>query len=92
MRMRSRPVNKKKTVDSDVIKNIIQGFGGGEASLKDVRIAAISTLGFAGFYHFNELANIQPNRLTFYYDFVKIFVPKSKTDVYREGNCVYTLS
>ena len=54
-----------------------------------MRIAAISTLGFAGYFRFNELANIQPNHLTFYDEFVKIFVPKSKTDVYREGNCVY---
>ena len=88
-RTRSRPVNKKKPVDSDVIKSIIVRFGGEEASLKDLRIAAISTLGFAGFSCFNELANIQPKHLAFYDDFVKIFVPKSKTDVHREGNWVY---
>ena len=28
-------------------------------------IAAISSLGFAGFFRFNELANIQPKHLTF---------------------------
>ena len=83
-RTRSRPVNKKKPVDSDVIKSIIDRFGREEASLKDLRIAAIRTLGFAGFFHFNELANIQPNHLTFYDDFVKIFVPKGETDVYRD--------
>ena len=33
-RTRSRPVNKKKPVDSDVIKSIIDRFGGEEASLK----------------------------------------------------------
>ena len=88
-RTRSRPVNKKNPVDSDVIKSIIDRFGGEEASLKDLRIAAISTLGFAGYFRFNELANIQPNHLTFYDDFVKIFVPKSKAVVYREGNWVY---
>ena len=57
--------------------------------MKDLRIAAIRTVGFAGFFRFNELANIQPNHLTIYDDFVKTFVPKSKTDVYREGDCVY---
>ncbi|CAH3199245.1 unnamed protein product [Porites evermanni] len=60
-----------------------------EASLKDLRIAVISSLGFAGFFRFNELANIQPKHLTFCDGFVKIFVPRSKTDVYREGNYVY---
>ena len=60
-----------------------------EASLKDLRIAAVSSLGFAGFFRFNELANIQQKHLTFCDGFVKNFVSRSKTDVYREGNCVY---
>ena len=63
--------------------------GAEEASLKDLRVAAVSSLGFAGFFRFNELANIQQKRLTFCDGFVKIFVPRSRTDVYREGNCVY---
>lgn len=88
-RTRSHPVTKKKPVCAEVIRSIIDRYGAEGASLKDLRIAAISTLGFAGFFRFNELANIQPSHLTFHDDFVKIFVPKSKTDVYREGNCVY---
>ena len=59
-RTRSRPVNRNKPVDSSVIKSIIDRFGEEEASLKDLRIVAISNLGFAGFFRFNELANIQP--------------------------------
>ena len=63
--------------------------GAEEASLKDLRIAAVSSLGFAGFFRFNELANIQQKHLAFCDGFVKNFVSRSKTDVYREGNCVY---
>ena len=88
-RTRSHPVNKKKPVDPAIIRRIIDRHGAEEASLKDLRIAAISSLGFAGFFRFNELANIQPNHLTFYDGFLKILVPQSKTDVYREGNYVY---
>ena len=72
-RTRSRPVNREKPVDSGVIKSVIDRFGEEEASLKDLCIAAISNLGFAGFFRFNELANIQPNQLTFNDDFAKIF-------------------
>lgn len=72
-RTSSRPVNRNKPVDSGVIKSIIDRFGEEEASLKDLRIATISNLGFAGFFRFNELANIQPNELTFNDDFAKIF-------------------
>ena len=72
-----------------IIRSIIDRHGAEEASLKDLRIAAISSLGFAGIFRFNGLANIQPKHLTFCDGFVKIFVPRSKTDVYREGNYVY---
>ena len=88
-RTRSKPVHKKKPVHPAIIRSIIDRHGTEEASLKDLRIAAISSLGFAGFFRFNELANIQPKHLTFCDGFVKIFVPRSKTDVYREGNYVY---
>ena len=39
--------------------------GAEEVSLKDLRIAVISSLGFAGFFRFNELANIQSKHLSF---------------------------
>ena len=87
-RTRGNPVNKKP-VDPTVIRSIIDRHGTEEASVKDLRIAAISSLGFAGFFRFNALTNIQPKHLTFCDGFVKIFVPRSKTDVYREGNYVY---
>ena len=88
-RTRSNPVYKKKPVDPTIIRSIIDRHGSEEASVKDLRIAAICSSGFAGFLRFNELSNIQPKHLTFCNGFVKIFVPGSKTDVYREGNYVY---
>ena len=88
-RTRSNPVYKEKSVDPAIIRSIIDRHGTEEASVKDLRIAAISSLGFARFLRFNELSNIQPKHLTFCNGFVKIFVPRSKTDVYREGDYVY---
>ena len=66
------PVRKKKPV----VKSIIDRFGGEGGSLKDLRIAALNSLGFAGFFRFNELANIQPNHIFFHEDFVKVFCTK----------------
>ena len=91
-RTRSLPVSKKKPVDADVVKSIVDRFGAEGASLKDLRIAALTSLGFAGFFRFNELANIQPNHILFHEDFVKVFVPRSKTDVYRRGTMCISLS
>ena len=47
------------------------------------------TLGFAGFFRFSELINILCKHIVFLEDHIKIFVPNSKPDVYREGNFVY---
>ena len=57
--------------------------------MKDLGIAALYTLGFAGFFRFSELSNILCKHILFLEDRIKIFVPHSKTDVYREGNFVY---
>ena len=57
--------------------------------MKDVRIAALCSSAFAGFFRYNELCNIAHNHIEFYSQYIKIFVPRSKTDVYREGNYVY---
>ena len=58
--------------------------------MKDLRIAALCTLGFTGFFRFSELSNISCKHIVFLEDHIKIFVPlHSKTDVYREGNFVY---
>ena len=57
-RTRSNPVCKKKSVDPVIIRSIIDRHGTEEASVKDLRIAAISSLGFAGFLRFNELSKV----------------------------------
>ena len=67
---------------SQIIKDILDAYNKEGSDLKDIRIAALCSLAFAGFFRFNELCNIAPNRISH-------FVPRSKTDVYREGNYVY---
>ena len=57
--------------------------------MKGVRIAALCSLAFAGFFRYNALGNIAPNHIEFHSHYIRIFVPRSKTDVYREGNYVY---
>ena len=88
-RTRGQPISKKRPVDANMLKKIIDKYVQDGASRKDLRLAALCCLGFAGFFRFSELSNIQPDHLTFNEEFVKVFVPKSKTDVYREGNYVY---
>ena len=88
-RTKSKPVAKKKPFSSQIIKDILDAFNKEGANLKDVRIAALCSLAFAGFFRYNELCNITPNHIEFHSQYIRILVPRSKTDIYREGNYVY---
>jgi hypothetical protein len=49
-------------------------------------------LGFSGFLRYSELANIEMNNIAFFHTHVKIYIEKSKTDIYRRGNSVVIAS
>ena len=87
-RISGKPVSKKTPLSANIVKRIIDSYAGPQCSLKHLRIATICTLGFAGFLRYNELCNILPSHLNFYDTYMTIFIPRSKTDVYREGNIV----
>ena len=75
--------------EARTLKKVIDKYAHANASLSDLRIASLCALGFAGFFRLNEIVNILPKHLEFHDDFLKIFIPRSKTDVYREGNFVF---
>ena len=64
-RTRSNPVNKKKLMDPAIIRSIIGRHGAEEALLKDFRIAARSSLGFAGFFVLTSWLIFSQNTLRF---------------------------
>lgn len=82
-------VNRKVPVSTDMIKAIVDKYATPTANLKDLRLACLCTLGFAAFLRFDELSNIVPLHMTIRSDYLKIFIPRAKNDVYREGNFVY---
>ena len=70
-RAKGNPIVKKEPVSTDLIKKIIDKFAAEGASLKDLRIAALCTLGFAGFLRFSELSNILCKHIVFLEDHIK---------------------
>lgn len=90
-RPRTKPVAKKEPVTSEMVKQIIDNYGSPTNDLKDLRIATICALGFAGFLRYNELCNILPTHVTFRANLMSILIPHCKTDIYREGNIVYLM-
>lgn len=83
------PIQKKHPLTVGMIRQIIDKCAGPLANLKDLRLASICALGFAGFLRYDELSNICPAHLDFCEGFLKILIPKAKNDIYREGNHVY---
>ena len=77
----SKPIQKKKPASTLLIKKLIDKFGKGGNNLKDLRTAALCSLGFAGFFRFNELSNIQANHIEWHEYHIRICVPRSKTDI-----------
>ena len=86
---KSSPIVKKLPISPEIIRKIVSKFASPNANLRDLRLACLCALGFAGFLRYNELSSILLLHLEFHTDLVRIFVPQAKNDAYREGNYVY---
>ena len=74
---------------ADVIRRIIDKYAGPSANFEGLRLACICSLGFARFFRYDELSNIAPVHLKFWPEYMRVFVPRARSDIYREGNYVY---
>ena len=88
-RHKSQPIMQKKPITTEIIKNILDVYSKEDANLKDLRSVALCSLTFAGFFRYDELCNIVPRHIELCSGYIRIFLPRSKTDIYREGNYVY---
>ena len=84
-RLLSVPVKKKEPVSPEVIQRLVSHFGPPTASLADLRVLFLCVLGYAGFFRFNELVNLRRSDFIYEFSFMRIFVERSKTDIYRDG-------
>jgi integrase len=76
---------KKEPVTIEILRSQVDRFGQENASLADIRTLAICMLGFAGFFRYNEIANLKGSDVSILSDHMEIFVEASKTDQYRDG-------
>ncbi|CAH3148188.1 unnamed protein product, partial [Porites lobata] len=84
-RLLSIPVKKKEPVTPEAIQLLFAKYGSSSASLSDLRVLTLCVLGYAGFFRFNELVELRRCDFQFEDSFMRIFVHRSKTDVYRDG-------
>ena len=88
--MLSKPIVRKEPVTATHLKELLQIYGKTTNSLKNHRLLAICFAAYASILRYDELSNFRIFDLKFYNDYVKIFIRKSKTDIYRQGLWVHT--
>ena len=59
------------------------------ASLDQLQIVTLATLGFAGFLRWDDLSQIKACDIDFHLGFMKLFLEKCKNDQFREGSWIY---
>lgn len=84
-RLLSIRVKKKEPITPEIIKSLFNKYGLPSANLSDLRLLNLCVLGYTGFLRFNELVGLRRCDFEFESTFMRIFIERSKTDVYRDG-------
>lgn len=93
-RIRCKPIQKKELITPEILEQIITKYGNDNCKrdLLCVRVCAMFLIGFAGFFRYNELANLRVRNVSFHEMYMSVHIESSKTDVYRRGNDVLIAS
>ena len=88
-RIKHHKITKKKAISVDQIKQIYNFCIKNNKNIYYMRTMALIAVSFCGFLRYSEAANIRRSDIMFQKSYMKIFIEKSKTDIYRNGNWVY---
>ena len=85
----SKPVQKKEVIKPIHLKNLTTMLTkDGKCNLFNIRTLTMCLISYAGFLRFNELENIKRSDIHFRKVYLKLFIEKSRTDLYRDGSWV----
>ena len=80
---------KKEPLQIEYVTRLYNHYNKNEMSLFNLRTFTLVITGFTGFLRFDELSDLKLGDVNFFPSYMKILIRKSKTDVYRDGDCVY---
>ena len=83
--MLAHPVQKKKPMTLEILQEIATD-ANNHPTLANLRLATACLLAYSGFLCFDELIHVCVNDLTIVPDMMKLKIPCSKTDQYRQGD------
>ena len=82
-------VNKNDPLSPTVFRKLYQELMVHSRSLEDIRTMLFVALGFCGFLRFSEVIVLRKGDILLEAHYIRVFVEKSKTDVYRDGRWVH---
>ena len=88
VRQLSRPARKMRPLQQDHLQQLVGQFGGPQCSLVHLQMLCLITLGFHGFFRWNDLHQLQVSDLHFSDGYVSIFLEGRKNDQFREGHVI----
>ena len=88
-RVTAHKIKKKKALSLHDLNKIFVKLNQNKTNLADQRLLTIILIAFCGFMRFSEVSRLLRSDFIFSSTYVKDFIEKSKTGIYREGNWVY---
>ena len=88
-RVTAHKIKKKKALPLHDPNKIFVKLNPNKNNLADQRLLTIVLFVFCGFMRFSEVSRLRCSNFNFSSTYVKVFVEKSKTNIYREGMWVF---
>lgn len=82
-------VNKNEPIGPSTFRKLHRELVVVSRKLLDVRTMAFVVFGFRAFLRYNEIIRIRKGNVVLHQNYMKVFIEKSKTDVYRGGKWMY---
>ena len=80
-------IKRKLPLKQEHVRALVLKYG--NSNLPDLQIVTQITLGFIGFFCWDDLSQLKFSDLFFYTDHLAVFLEKRKNDQFREGSWVY---
>ena len=88
-RVKHHKTRKKKAITVGQINKMYDHCIKIEPNIYNMKTFTLVNLSFCGFLRYREASNIRRSDINFQRSYMKTFIEKSKTDIYRNGNWIY---
>jgi len=88
IRILSRPARKMQPLTLQQLDLLIGRYGQPQCSLADLQMICLFTLGYRGFFRWNDLSNLTIDDIHISEEYLSVFLAGRKNDQFREGHVI----